>query len=281
MIARQRLSSAVPSSPARRRVGLLFSGDVADPGAWSGIPFALARALAGLGVEIVPLDVRPLGAASGVIVNGLAVVRAGRRGLACVVGIGTDQAVVEQPRDWSAPRFLFVGQDWERKNGEALLRSFERLRRAQPNAELHLVGGHPRVDLEGVVGHGVLRLGVRADRRALLALYRLATCLVLPSLVEPSAIVHVEAAAFGVPSIGTSVGGSRELIGDGGRVVDPHDDRALLDALTELSRPETAASLGRRAQRRAPLYTWNAVAARILTALGVPGFVEPELQPPA
>src|SRR5947209_14523608 len=84
MIARQRLSSAVPSSPARRRVGLLFSGDVADPGAWSGIPFALARALAGLGVEIVPLDVRPLGAASGVIVNGLAVVRAGRRGLACV-----------------------------------------------------------------------------------------------------------------------------------------------------------------------------------------------------
>ena len=31
-------------------------------------------------------------------------------------------------RDWSRPRFLFVGMDWARKNGAGVLRAFARLR---------------------------------------------------------------------------------------------------------------------------------------------------------
>ena len=89
----------------------------------------------------------------------------------------------------------------------------------------------------------------------------------MPSLCEPSAISYVEAAAAGVPSIGSAVGGSGELIGDGGCVVDPRDEEALFGAMLGLSDGEVARKAGARALRGADRFTWPAVAGRILAAL--------------
>lgn len=198
-----------------------------------------------------------------------------------VVGIGSNRHGEAVERDWHTPRFLFVGKDWRRKNGDAVLRAFARMRGSVPEAELHLVGDHPRVQQPGVVGHGMARLDVGEERRRVDELFRRATCFVLPSLCEPSAIAYVEAAAFGLPSIGTSVGGSAELIGDGGIIVDPGDESGLLAAMTHMTNPSSAAMLGAKAKDRSALFTWNAVAARILTAVSVPGFHEPPLSGPA
>jgi len=188
-----------------------------------------------------------------------------------VVGVGRNHDVAPAERDWSRPRFLFVGKDWEGKNGPTLLRAFARVRAEAPEARLEVVGHHPPLDAPGVTGHGFLALASAAGRERLERLYREATCFVLPSRYEASALVYVEAGAAGLPSIGTAVGGSRELIGEGGCVVDPRDEDALVAAMLRLCDGDEARRLGEAARRRSDLFTWEAVGGRILRALQLPG----------
>jgi glycogen synthase len=186
------------------------------------------------------------------------------------VGVGRNHDPGPAPRDWSVPRFIWIGTDWYGKNGDAVLRAFERLRREQPSARLDFIGNHPPLRKDGVTGHGPLRLNEPAHRTRMAELLHASTCFVLPSRYEAAAIAYVEAGGAGLPCIGTTVGGARELIGDAGRLVDPADEDALFEAMLELSDPETAARLGALAVARAPLYTWQAVAERILRALQMP-----------
>ncbi|MGO9319782.1 MAG: glycosyltransferase family 4 protein [Solirubrobacteraceae bacterium] len=189
-----------------------------------------------------------------------------------VVGLGQNHPAEEAPpRDWSTPRYLFVGVDWERKNGPAVLKAFARVRERHPDARLDVVGGHPRLDVPGVVGHGPLSRTSPADRERIAALYGSATAFVMPSLHEPAGIVYVEAGAAGVPSIGGSDGGAATMIGPGGLVVDPLDPDRIYTAMLELADAETAQRLGGLAQRHAGLFTWRKVAERLVRALAIPG----------
>jgi glycosyltransferase involved in cell wall biosynthesis len=189
-----------------------------------------------------------------------------------VVGLGSNHDVAPSGRAPDrTPRFLFVGIDWERKGGPVLLRAFARVRRRRPDAILDLVGGHPPVDQAGVRAHGLLSLERAADRRLMAELFSTATCLVVPSLVEPFGIVYLEAASAGVPSIVGSEGGAREAIGDGGGlVVAPGDEVGLEQAMLRLTDPATARRMGEAARERSALYTWPKVAERLLRALGLP-----------
>jgi glycosyltransferase involved in cell wall biosynthesis len=186
-----------------------------------------------------------------------------------VVGMGRNHELGRGSRDWREPRFLFVGLDWERKNGEGVLRGFARLRRRNPAVRLDVVSRHPPIDVDGVTGHGPLDRP--SERATYEGLFGTATCFVMPSHYEPFGIVHAEAAAAGIPSIGTSVGGASFVIGEGGRAVDPGDDEALFAALAELSEPDVARRLGAVAEERSALFTWRAVAERVLRALSPPG----------
>ncbi|MDP9883343.1 glycosyltransferase involved in cell wall biosynthesis [Sinomonas atrocyanea] len=185
-----------------------------------------------------------------------------------VVGMGHFSAArPDLRRDWSSPKFLFVGVDWRRKNGDRVLAAFERLRRVIPNAHLDLVGHHPSLNMPGVHGHGFLP---REDPRAQAVLARLfaeATCFVLPSEFDPSPIAYLEAASAGLPVIATSEGGAAELLGPGALVVDPTDTDALVAAMLELAKPEIAVSVGRAASESASTSSWPHVAARISNAL--------------
>jgi glycosyltransferase involved in cell wall biosynthesis len=194
-----------------------------------------------------------------------------------VVGRGHTHHPSPVERDWSTPRFLFIGKHWERKNLPAVLRAFAALRRERPDARLDVVGGAPATDAEGVTFHGTLRLDVPEERRRVERLYEAATCFVMPSLHEAYGIVYAEAAAAGIPSIGTAVGGAREVIGPAGVIVDPRDDAALLAAMREFADAEQAARLGALARTRSELFTWKAVAERVSRALGLP--VDPSRQP--
>jgi glycosyltransferase involved in cell wall biosynthesis len=186
-----------------------------------------------------------------------------------IVGLGRNLDPRPLARDWSRPRYLFVGQDWERKNGPAVVAAFGEVRRHVPEATLTIVGGRPPVSEAGVLVHDPLYLNRDGDRRRLEQLFESATCLVLPSLIEPSAIVHLEAAAAGVPSIGTTVGGVRDLIGEGGRLVSPDDRDALVAAMAELADGDTAAKLGAVARSHAEWFTWPKTAERIASAVGL------------
>jgi glycosyltransferase involved in cell wall biosynthesis len=188
-----------------------------------------------------------------------------------VVGLGRNHDPRPVPRDWTQPRFLFVGLDWSRKGGPELLRAFRDLRDRVPEATLDVVGAHPRLDAAGVRGHGPLALNAHGTNDRLQDLFETATCCVMPSSFEPFGIVHVEAAAAGVPSIGTTVGGAAYAIGSrAGLLVRPGDEEGLLGAMLELSNPDTAMRMGAAALERSGRFTWRAVAERVLAALDTP-----------
>lgn len=183
-----------------------------------------------------------------------------------VVGFGRNHDPAQHTGEWSPPRFLFVGREWERKGGPVLLDAFARL--GDEHATLDVVGEHPPLDRPGVTGHGPLRLDVPEQAARVEALFARATCLVLPSEVEPFGIVHCEALAAGIPSIGTTVGGPATILGpDAGALVAPGDVDALAFAMRRFADEQTARDAGAAAAKRAPLYTWEAVAERMLGAL--------------
>ncbi|MFN8163989.1 MAG: glycosyltransferase family 4 protein [Solirubrobacterales bacterium] len=184
-----------------------------------------------------------------------------------VVGFGRNapQQVVE--RDWRQPRFLFIGIDWERKRGQAVVDAFAKVRARHPTASLDLVGGHPAIEAAGVTGHGVLSLASPEGQARQATLLARSTCLVLPSSFEPFGIAYVDAAASGVPSIGTTRGGAATAIGDGGLLVDPEAEDELVDAMLAMCDPETARRFGDRSFAHSAGFTWKAVGERVLVAL--------------
>jgi glycogen synthase len=189
-----------------------------------------------------------------------------------VVGFGRNHEPAVVDRDWSRPRFLFVGYDWERKNGPMLLRAFARVREHAPSAQLDLVGGHGEVSAEGITTHGALDFSDRVQREHIRALFESATCFVMPSQWEPFGMAYIEAAAAGVPSIGTNVGGVSDIVGpDGGIIIDPSSEDALVEAMALLCDPERASKMGAYAAERSRHFTWSAVARRLARALQLPG----------
>lgn len=182
-----------------------------------------------------------------------------------VTGLGVNrEGQPSTDKDWSSPRFLFVGHDWERKRGDAVVKAFAQVRDLYPDALLHLVGaGVPDIDADGVVVHGPLPISEPAAQQRLGRLFAEATCLVVPSRLEPAGIVYAEAGRMGIPSIGTTVGGAADMIGDGGIVVDPSDLGGVSEAMLRLADPAVAKESGRRASQHAARMTWEAVGARV------------------
>ena len=196
-----------------------------------------------------------------------------------VVGLGRNIDAGAVERDWRPPRFLFVGADWERKRGDAVVEAFATVRERNPEATLDLVGDHPPIEAAGVTGHGRLPLGSADGQRRYMELLRGSTCFLMPSTHEPYGIAYLDAGACGLPSIGTTVGGAPEAIGEGGIVVDPGDRDALPAAMLTLAEPETARRLGQRAREHARALTWRATAERLLRALRPAGVELERLAP--
>jgi phosphatidylinositol alpha-1,6-mannosyltransferase len=66
--------------------------------------------------------------------------------------------------------------------------------------------------------------------------YNLADAYVMPSMGEGFGIVLIEAAACGIPVVGSKADGSREALLNGrlGRLIDPRSPRELIDAVTDV-----------------------------------------------
>jgi glycosyltransferase involved in cell wall biosynthesis len=113
-------------------------------------------------------------------------------------------------------RFVFVGKDWKRKGLDRLLRGFALARRQECNATLRVIGC-PRESLPVALQNvpwvewcGFIDKRREAER----FLHLVAECDVgcLLSWAEAGAIVLREYHALGLAALGTSVGGSPELV---------------------------------------------------------------------
>jgi glycosyltransferase involved in cell wall biosynthesis len=150
---------------------------------------------------------------------------------------------------------LYAANLWPHKNHERLLRAFAAV--DDPDLHLVLVGQTYGRPLPGPDDPRVHHLGyVRMD--VLPALYRRATALVFPSLIEGFGFPLLEAMACGCPVLASNEGAIAEVCGDGGLLFDPRSERDITSAIeTILNDDALASQLRSRGLERSRRYTWR------------------------
>ncbi len=169
-------------------------------------------------------------------------------------GVGFGQPVAKQ---FDGRTILYIGKgDFEKKGGVLLMKAFEAVRRAVPDAQLHIVGQDRLPAAEGVVNHGFVR-----DREQLLELMRQAHVFALPSLVDRNPISILEAMASSTPCVASDYGAMPEMVGDAGLIAPCNDVDALAQALIRiLQDADYARRLGERGRQRfEQIFNWDSV----------------------
>jgi len=176
---------------------------------------------------------------------------------------------------------LSVGRFVARKGFDRLIRLLSELRKACGDVVLVIAGagaeeGRLRSEaaLSGMEPH--VRFVIAPDRATLASLYRAADVFALAVRrseqdVEGFGLVFLEAALFGVPSVGTRVGGVPEAIEDErtGLLADPESEGDLYAKIRRLLLDrDDAARLGRAARERVLSdFQWAERAARLTERL--------------
>ena len=152
-------------------------------------------------------------------------------------------------RTGARPRCLFMGGDFQRKGGDDLLAAWESGGFAQ-RADLTLVTDWRL----GALPAGVRQLrGIGGLTEAWIRTWREADLFVMPTRNEAFGLVYQEAAAAGLPAIGSRLNAIPEIVSDGetGLLVPPADRAALVRALDQLiGSAELRHRLGRNARRK-------------------------------
>jgi len=176
---------------------------------------------------------------------------------------------------------LFVGRIQPLKAPDVLIRAAASLLERDPSLRSRLVvavvGGPSgsgtrdpeRLDaLARELGvSDVVRFEPPVPPDRLVAYYRAAEAVVVPSYNESFGLVALEAQACGTPVVAASVGGLRTAVRDGvsGVLVDGHDPRDYAAVLRRLiDSPAERDRLGRGAVAHAAAFGWDATAAGIL-----------------
>jgi glycosyltransferase involved in cell wall biosynthesis len=174
------------------------------------------------------------------------------------------------------PTILFVGRLVERKGVPVLVDAVAELRGETP-ARLVIVGDGPeraaieRRAAERGIADAVEVRGQVSDE-ALLGAYAGADVFVLPAIVdsrgdtEGLGVVLLEAMNFGLPVVGSAVGGILDIVvpGESGMLVPPGDSAALADALRRLlGDPALARRLGDAGRERVRThFSWARIVSR-------------------
>lgn len=164
--------------------------------------------------------------------------------------------------DASSKIIIFVGRIAPDKGIAELISAFKELLKMDYNVDLLLLGPHDKdcgginsLDLDSARQCPRLHyLGYAESPEKYLAI---SDIFCLPSYREGFGTVVIEAAAAGLPTVGTAIYGLTDAVVDGetGILVPPHDDRALGEALKRLlDHPDELHRMGRAARERCLLH---------------------------
>jgi glycosyltransferase involved in cell wall biosynthesis len=170
-----------------------------------------------------------------------------------VVPLGLDHDVLHPGATEREPFVLYPARPWRHKNHARLYEAFALVRRERPELRLVLTGGGDF----GAVPDGVDVRGHVAQAE-LVSLMQRTSALVFPSLYEGFGLPPLEAMACGCPVACSNAGALPETVGDSARLFDPHDPRAIADAVLDVLR--APASWVERGLARAERYSWDETA---------------------
>lgn len=169
------------------------------------------------------------------------------------------------PRQTDSPTLLFIGSDFKRKGGEVLLQAFSLVHNHVPSARLRLLTRD--IIPDGLPLENVEVLPYIWDREMIYRLYKESDVFVLPSREETWGDVLLEAAAYGLPSIGVGGGVMDEVIKDGQTgFLTPLDDVGALANVMRvvLENADLRLQLGKDAKIHVKSnFTWDHVVERM------------------
>jgi len=164
------------------------------------------------------------------------------------------------PHQNSNPCFLFFGGLTARKGLPFLLKVWDMLVKKHPACTL-ILAGYGILPKDCTLSAGVKNIGLvlPADRQKL---FNMADVFVFPSFFEGLAQVQIEAAACGLPIIGSTQSGAGDLVEEGksGFIIAPEDDKALFNAMEYfIINPEKIEIMGTSSREIASnSFTWDA-----------------------
>ncbi|WP_243361198.1 glycosyltransferase family 4 protein [Fundidesulfovibrio terrae] len=169
----------------------------------------------------------------------------------------------------SRPFFLYTGNISPRKNLQALLEAFSRVK-DRVDADLVVTGGLSWSDswtawVESLgLSYRVRRLGF-VERSDMPALYASALAYVFPSLFEGFGLPVLEAQAVGTPVICSNATSLPEVAGESAYMIDPHDVAGLARALEETANdPDLHAALSAKGRENVRRFSWSETARKTL-----------------
>jgi glycosyltransferase involved in cell wall biosynthesis len=171
---------------------------------------------------------------------------------------------------------LFIGADWQRKRAAFAIEVAKALQGMGVPTTLDLVGCQPPPDyvVPPIVRlHGFISKNTEEGRHRLRDLYRAAHFFVLPSEAEACAMVLAEAISYGVPLVGTAVGGMATIVREGisGRLFplgEPASAYAAYIAETLADRDRYLALANTARSLYDQEINWSIAGRRFLAALG-------------
>jgi glycosyltransferase involved in cell wall biosynthesis len=177
-----------------------------------------------------------------------------------------DAAVLERLKI-ARPFVLTVGAGDRRKNIALVERAMARVVERIPDVTLVLAGPRTHAQYaEAPPAAWSRTVGFITDDD-LCALYRSASCLVMPSRYEGFGLPVLEAMGFGLPVVCANASSLPEVGGNAAAWVEPDDDEALAGILTRvLTDPGVAEEMRVAGLRHASNFSWEATARMTLAA---------------
>jgi len=179
-------------------------------------------------------------------------------------GYNVDPYLIEDNRK-QGNKMLFVGRDFERKNGPLVVDAYQVAKKEFPELELYIAGPKDlNVDIAGVKLLGDL------SYEELVEYFNICDIFVMPSKFEAYGLVFAEALAFGLPCIGRNAFEMPYFIENGktGFLLEKESPEALADLMLKLIRSEEIKN-NVKVKREWYLreYSWDAVAQRIANVM--------------
>lgn len=173
-------------------------------------------------------------------------------------------------------KFLFVGKDWTRKNGDLVVRAFEKLQKRHPEMDAQLYVAGPSVAPSILEGKKNIHFLGRLSYDEIVHYYNMCDYFVMPSDFEAYGLVFPEALIFGLPCIGKNCYAMPEFIQDGenGYLIENNDDNELLLAMEKLliDGKEMAQNVQKQHRHYVETYSWDNVASKIVESMKKCGY---------
>lgn len=189
-------------------------------------------------------------------------------------GCNIDTSKIDTTRK-NGKRFLFVGKNWELKNGPLVVNAFKKFHAKYSDTELYICGPStiPAGFTQG--GGGINFLGL-LDYNNVREYFNLCDFFVMPSKHEGYGLVFPEALIFGLPCIGKNINAMPEFIQDGlnGTLINNDDLDELCNAMERLylDQKNFVSYVFSKHDEYLQQYSWRTVTQRIINIMKNDGF---------